>query len=144
VDRLTLEWVDIAAGYLRSGSWCSGTAPPAGLVTALTAISNANLAIATAGGAVIGVTPAGTGTYPLVTDTAVLNFLTTALTGVQLTIPSPVASIFGSDGVTVDPTNPLVGALVLAVTAFLTDGAGNAVATFNTGVKSSRRVEQNG
>lgn len=144
MDRLILEWVDVASGYLRSGSWCSGTAPPAGLIAALTAISNANLAVATAGGAVIGVTPATSATYPLVTDTAVLNFLTTAATGVQLTIPSPVASIFGADGVTVNAASPLVSALVLAVTAFLTDGAGNAVATFNTGVKSSRRTEQNG
>ena len=143
-NRLIAEFVDVAGGYLRSGNWGASSAISLPYTTALAACSNANLNAFTAGVALTSSPAASSGAYPLVTDVAVLNFVSVALGRVQLTIPSPVASIFGSDGVTVDPTNPLVAALISAATGYLADVNGNPVSAFMQGVKSSRRVEQNG
>lgn len=108
---------------------------------ALQALTNSNLGITTYGPAIQPGTPAGSGQYSLCTTTAVLNFLTSIGSGVQVTIPAPVSGMFLADGFTVDQTNPLVAALIAAVIGFLSDPSNNLVVSYRTGVKSSRRTE---
>lgn len=143
-SRYITEWNDQAGGYLRSGNYAGTGLSPAALNAALQALSNANLSPVTYG---IALNP-GTGPvnapYPYVSTTAVLNFMTTALTGVRLTVPAPVYGVFGSDSFTVDPTNPLIAAAIAAATGFLSDANGNLVTTYTTGVRASRQVESNG
>lgn len=113
------------------------------LTSALAAASHAQVDT-TEGLADVSGTPASSGQYSLCTTTAVFNFLTGALSGVQLTVPAPDASMFAADGVTIDPTSALAAAVIAGVIGFLTDSAGNVVTTYTTGVKSSRKVEQVG
>lgn len=138
------EWTDEANGFLRTRSWVVSGGLPGVFLLALQALSNASNTLAFEGAAVVSATPAGSGQYSLATTTAVLNFLTGVGSGVQVTIPAPVASIFAADGVTVDNTNVVVAAFITAAIGYLTDNAGNVVTTYNTGVKSSRKVEQIG
>jgi hypothetical protein len=141
-NRLILEWLDFASGYLRSGSWLNIVASPAALIAALQAASNANLLYATAGNPVVGtVTPADS-LYPSVQDIAQLVFITTALTQVPLVIPAPLASAFGAGGQTVDPSDPNIAAVIAAATGVLADQSGNIVTAFVSGAKSSRLREQ--
>lgn len=70
------------------------------------------------------------GTYQTVGDTARLLFQTTAGTIVRITLPAPNLSIFMADGITVDPTNPLVAAIIAAVIANCTDGSGHACVAY--------------
>lgn len=143
-NKVILEWTDAASGFLRTSNWITPGNPSGTFLLALQAMSNASNTSAVAGPAVISPTPAGSSQYSLSTTTAVLNFLTGAGTGVQVTIPAPIVGMFASDGVTVDPANVIVAAFIAQVIGVLTDGAGNVVTSFNTGVKSSRRVEQVG
>ena len=144
VDAAVFEWTDQAAGFLRSRSWVVPGGLPGAFLLALQALSNASNTLAVEGPAVISPTPAGSGQYALCSTTAVLNFITGAGTGVQVTVPAPVASIFAADGVTVDPANVVVAAFIAAAVGYLTDSGGNVVTAYNTGVKSSRKVEQIG
>lgn len=75
-------------------------------------------------------TPAAAGAYQSVGDAAVLLFQTAAGNIVSLTIPAPGIGIFLPDGITVDPANANIIALVAACIGALTDGGGNAVTTF--------------
>lgn len=143
-NRIIAEYTDIANGYLRSGNWVGSTTLSLPYATALAACTNAYAGPITVGPAYTSNPLASNANYPLVTDTAVLNFITAGLNRVQVTIPSPVAAIFGADGVTVDSSNPLVAALIVAATGYLSDVGANLVTSFMQGVKSSRRVEQNG
>lgn len=143
-SRFIAEYTDSAAGFLRSGNWAGNGLVSGPLIAALQAASNANLGTVTYGLATIGTTPASSAPYPLVIDTAVLNFVTSVGSPVRVVIPSPVAAIFGTGGDVVDPTNALVLAVIAAVTGFLGDAGGNLVTTYLQGAKASRRVEQNG
>lgn len=71
--------------------------------------------------------------YQSVTQRAVLTFQTAGGNNVLLVLPAPQAGIFLPDGVTVDPSNALVVALVAACVGALTDSAGNVVTTFIAG-----------
>jgi hypothetical protein len=142
--KSVFEWTDQTGGFLRSSNWNINAGISGTFLLTLQALSNASNTTAVEGPAVVSPTPAGSGQYSLNTTVAVLNFLTGAGTGVQVTIPAPVAGIFGADSVTVDPANVLVAAFVAQVIGVLTDPAGNVVTSFNTGVRSSRRVEQVG
>lgn len=77
--------------------------------------------------------PGGTpfiGSYQSVADTARYLFQTAAGTILRLTVPAPTLAQFLGDGVTVDPSNPTVIALVAACIGNLTDGHGNVAVTF--------------
>jgi len=143
-DQQVAAWVDQAAGFLRSSNWVVPGGPPATWDLITQAMSNANLATLLAGTPSISVTPAGSAQYALCTTTAVLNFITAVPSGVQVTIPAPIAAMFAADGVTVDPTNAVVAAYIAAAVGYLCDSNGNAVVAYTTGVKSSRKVEQSG
>lgn len=140
--RLISEWLDLAGGFIRAANWVFA---PAGLGTyeaAVQACANAVLQFATSGIPTIsGATP-GSGQYDLVSDTAVLVFATAPGSDLKVVIPAPLGSIFGPSSNVVDPTNPLVAALIAAVVGTLGDAAGNAATAYISGVKSSRRTEQ--
>jgi len=143
--RAVFEWVDGAGGFLRTTSWNNGSGA---LLTAYeiaaSLLSNAGLQFVTSATPDIAVSTANPGhTWWLTTDTAVFNFTTVAGTTVQVTIPGPDQSIFLPDGLTIDTGNLLVIAFAAAAGLSLTDSAGNAVSFLASGVKSSRRTEQN-
>ena len=140
--RLISEWTDQAGGFIRSANWVFA---PVGLATyeaAVQATANAVLQYATNGIPSVSTATPGTGQYDLVSDTAVLVFATVPGSSLQVVIPAPLNSIFGPSSNVVDPTNPLVAALIAAVVGTLGDAAGNAATAFVSGVKSSRRTEQ--
>lgn len=143
-SRIYAEWHDAANGFLRSGNWADTGASDTAFETALINISNAQLTVLTFGLAAVSTTTPSTSSYPLVNTTAVLNFVTGIGSGIQLTVPAPIASIFGPDNITVDPSNTLVAALITSVLGFLTDAAGNVATAYTTGIRSSRKVEQSG
>ena len=142
--KAVFEWTDAASGFLRASNWCVNTGLSGTFLLTLQAMSNASNTTTVEGPAVVSPTPAGSGQYSLSTTTAVLNFVTGIGSGVQVTVPAPVAAIFAADGVTVDPTNAVVAAFVAQVVGTLTDGAGNVVTAYTQGVRSSRKVEQVG
>ena len=142
--RIYLEFGDQAGGFLRSGNWAAIGISDLAYETAVVALTNAAVLSSTFGVATTGFPAATSSQYSLVTTTAVMTFNTAVGSSIQVTIPAPVAAMFGTDGVTVDRTNPLVAAFVGAALGFLTDSAGNPASLFISGVKSSRKVEQNG
>lgn len=142
--QLVTGWVDQAGGFLRTSNMVAAGGLPPALVAALEGMSNAQLFSALEGFLVPPGPVAGSGQYSLCSTTVVLNWLTAVGTGVQMTIPAPLVGIFGGDGVTVDPTSAPMVALIAAVVGYVTDGSGNVITSFNSGVKSSRKVEQVG
>ena len=142
--RIYLEFGDQAGGFLRSGNWAAIGISDLAYETAVVALTNSNVLSSTFGVATTGFPAATSSQYSLVTTTAVMTFNTAIGSAIQVTIPAPVASMFGGDGVTVDITNPGVAAFIIAALGFLTDVSGNPAALFVGGVKSSRRVEQSG
>lgn len=80
--------------------------------------------------------------YPSVTDWAQLTFQDAYGYQATLLIPAPLASIFASDGVTIDPTVPNVALLILnAITggALLT-APGNPCTSYLSGSRIGRNV----
>jgi hypothetical protein len=142
--RIYLEFSDQAGGFLRQGNWVDAALSDLAYETAVVALTNANLMSSTTGFASTGFPAATSSQYSLTTTTAVMTFNTAVGSSIQVTIPAPVAGIFGGDGVTVDITNPLVIAFVESALGFLTDVFGNPASLFVGGVKSSRKVEQSG
>lgn len=141
--RLILEWQDIAGGFLRSANWYDDTVGAGSFEAEMQAASIANLQYATGAVPQVGVVTPGTALYNLTTDTAVLTFQTIPGGSLQIVIPAPDASIFGPDGNTVDPTNATILALIASVVGTLMDSGGNLATAYKSGVKSSRRTEQN-
>jgi hypothetical protein len=140
--RAIWEWLDVSAGFLRASNWYDDTVGIASLEAAMQAASNANLQYVTGAVPEIGVvTPSGS-LYPLVQDCAQLLLATVPGTTIKLIIPAPLASIFASDGNTVDPTNLDVLDIVTAATGHITDSAGNPVTAYQSGVRMQRRREQ--
>lgn len=140
--RLISEWIDNAGGFLRASNWVFATPGLSALEAAVQAASNGVLQYSTFGlPAVSGATP-GTGQYNLTSDLAVLVFQTGVGTGVRVAIPAPLSAIFGTNSNVVDPTNPTVAAIIAAVVGTLGDAGGNVVTAYVSGIKSSRRVEQ--
>lgn len=72
-------------------------------------------------------TPPSAGNYQSNSSAAELLFQTGAGTIVRLVVPAPGISVFKADGVTIDPANVNIIALVAACTGLMTDGNGNAV-----------------
>jgi hypothetical protein len=140
--RLISEWIDNAGGFLRASSWVFATPGLATYEAAVQACSNAVLQFATNGIPSVSTATPGSGQYNLTTDTAVLIFQTGAGTGVRVVIPGPMNSIFGANSSVVDPTNASVAALIAAVIGTLGDAGGNVVTAYVSGIKSSRRSEQ--
>ncbi len=137
-----MEWLDVAGAYLRSGSWLAIAGVSGALTAALQAGSNANLYLTTRGAPIVGTTTPAGSLYPYVQDIAQFVFVTAALTQVALTVPAPVASMFGAGGQTVDPTDALAAAIIAAAIGNLSDINGSPVTGFLSGTKSSRRTEQ--
>lgn len=142
-SRAFWEWVDDAGGFLRASNWTA-----AGGVIAvdaqLQACSNAQLQFATEGVPNISPFAPGSTQYHLVTDLAVLIFATAGSATISLVIPGPLATTFGPSSNVVNPLDPNVAALIAAVIGNLSDQGGNVVTAYVSGVKSSRRTEQNG
>lgn len=139
--RYIAEWIDNAGGFIRQGGWVFA---PAGLVVyeaAVQACSNAVLQYFTNGIPSISGASPGTGQYNLVNDLAVLTFATVPGSTIQVSIPAPFNTIFGPSSNVVDPTNPLIVALIAAVIGTLGDVNGHAATAYVSGIKVSRRVE---
>lgn len=138
------EWNDAAGGFLRTANWVDPAGGLASLQAAIEAVSNDAMTYSTAGPPRAASNIATASLYYLTTDTVVLTFAT-AVPGqiIKLVIPGPKAAIFKSDGVTVDPSNSLITALTAAAIGTLSNLPGNDVISFQQGVKSSRRTEQN-
>lgn len=143
-DKMYVEYTDQAGGFVRTSNSVAAGGLPAGFDTALETLTNANVGAITDGTPTPPGPVAGSGQYSLCTTTAVLNFLSSSGAGIQVTIPAPVAAMFGPDGVTVNAASVPVAAFIALCIGFLVDGAGNPCTSFNTGVKSSRKVEQVG
>lgn len=141
-DRLILEWIDYAAGFLRAGSWLLPAGISGALIAALQAGSNSNLQYATRGAPIVGVTTPTDTLYGSTQDVAVFVFQTAALNQIPLVLPAPVASVFGSGGQTVDPSDPFAAAIIAAAVGNISDVNGNVATAFVSGAKSSRRREQ--
>lgn len=142
-NRLVLEWIDAAGGFMRSGGFIDSSFPLATLASAVANASNANLAFATDGLPFISSVAAVPGvTWYLTTDTAVLIFATAVGTYVTLIIPAPDQSMFLPGGTVIDPSAAKSAAVITAVIGSLMDPAGNLVTAYVQGSKGSRRTEQ--
>lgn len=141
--RLFGEYTDIGGNFMRSSNWVSAAGGLAALAAALQAATNSNLLYFTAGTPTVGATTPTDALYPLATDVAIFNFSTGAGTGVRVTVPAPVASMFTPYG-SVDATDPLAAAVIAAVTGCLGDSAGNLATIFQGGSKGRRSAEQIG
>lgn len=140
-NRAFWEWQDDAGGFLRASNWIAAGSIAA-IDVPLQACSNAQLLYATEGMANVSPFAPVAAQYHLVTDIAVLVFATIPGTTVTIVIPGPLATTFGPSSNVVDPTDPNVAALILAVIGNVADLSGNVVTAYVSGVKSSRRVEQ--
>ena len=143
-DRGFWEWVDAAGGFLRASNWVVPTGSTGALEAELQTNSNAALQYATVGPPTIGATTPGATQYHLVADIAVQIFATIPGTTIQVVVPGPLATTFGPSSNVVNPLDANVAALIASVIGVLSDAAGNAATAYVSGVKSSRRVEQNG
>lgn len=141
-DRGIFEWVDVAAGFLRASSWVAVGGATGPLEVALQNASNAELEYVTIATPTIGATTPTGAQYRLTQDVALLNFATVPGTSIQVTIPAPIAAVFGANSTVVDPTNALVLAVIAGVLGVLTDVAGNPATAYIGGSKASRRTEQ--
>jgi hypothetical protein len=143
-DRIINEWLDGAGGFLRTAGWVDSTVSSGPLLTALQAASNAELLYSEQSlPRTATTTPNPGATWWLCTDTVVLTFVCADLTNVGLIIPGPTAAIFLAGGLVVDPANGLVAAIIAAAIGTVRNATGSAVTAFVSGVKSSRRTEQN-
>lgn len=141
--RVINEYTDVGSNYIRSANWVALPGGLAALQAAIQAATNANLLYSTQGTPIVGTTTPSSALYPLCADLAYFNFSTGPGTGVRLTIPAPVGSMFTSFG-TINASDPLAAAVIAAVLACLGDSAGNVATIFQSGSKASRSVEQIG
>lgn len=143
--KVVNEWIDAAGGFLRSSNWADDGGPGTGpLLAELQAISNAQLASSVQSAPRAPTTSAVAGvTWWLCTDTVVLAFACADGTNVAVTVPAPDESIFLPGRQVVDPANADIVAIAAAAVGVLTNPAGSAVTAFVSGVRSSRRTEQN-
>jgi hypothetical protein len=141
-NRLILEYGDQAASWLRSSNWRVTTGTPAPLVAAIQAATNANVKFATEAQPIVGTVTPGTGLYSSVQDVLLVTLATVPGVQFQFTLPAPLGSMFLSGGIVVDPANATWIALLAAITANLTDIAGNTVSGLISAVKTSRRNDQ--
>lgn len=143
-NRMINEWNDAAGGFLRTANWVDPLGGSASLQAAIEACSNDAMTYSTIGAPRAASNVATAALYYLTTDTVVITFAT-AVPGqsIRLIIPGPKSSIFKPDGVSVDPTSPLIAALITAAVGTLSNLPGNDAISFIQGVKSSRRTEQN-
>jgi hypothetical protein len=140
--RAIWEWVDNAGGFLRASSWVFSTVGLFALETALQADSNAVLQFTTAAIPDVSSSTPGTGQYNLVTDLALLIFQTGAGTTVRVVIPGPLVTTFGPTSNVVNPLDPATASVIAAVIGTLGDASGNVVTAYVSGIKASRRTEQ--
>jgi len=77
---------------------------------------------------------AATGNYQSNKMAASLTFQTASGSILRLTLPAPSLSVFLADGVTIDPANALITALVATCIGSLSDGAGNVAIGYLGGV----------
>ena len=143
-ERMINEWQDAAGGFLRSGSWVDSAGAITSLQTAVAASSNALLSNSTVAVPFVSTIAAVPNvTWYLCTDTAVLIFDCADGSAVSLVIPAPKQSMFKPNGLVVDPTSSDVVPIISAAIGTLANVAGSLVTAYSSGVRSSRRVEQN-
>lgn len=139
-----MSWRQHAKLYWRgsgiSAKECTFTTssnPPAELggagdiVTATQAVSTAGLvAVQIVPTLLVGSDPSG-GTYPNARDYVKLQFRTAGRGVVDYHYPCPLAATLTGSGLSdIDPTNPLIEALVAAIMANATGDDGSAITTF--------------
>jgi hypothetical protein len=110
-----------------------GLASLAGVQAALAAASNAGELQHWEGDLVASVPAPSAASFPSVQDLAILLYADGAGVQVQVRIPAPHASIFMSDGETVDPG--AIGAISAAVIGHVLTTSGVAVTTFVGGFR---------
>lgn len=141
VDRLVSEWTDVNAAFLRTAWYVKQGASPAALNAALAACTNGGITLQSQGLAVFSAPVPVDAMFPSVLDVAVLNFVTTAGTLVQVQVPAPLSSDFTQNRI-INTADPNILALIVAATGFVSDNLGNLVTAFTNGSYSSRRKEQ--
>jgi hypothetical protein len=145
IARIINEWNDAAGGFLRTAGWVDDTTSVSTFQNALEACSNDALTHSTFAVPRAAAQTATAALYYLTTDAIRLTYLTaTPGLTISLIIPGPQSSVFLPDGVTVDPGSTLIAALTAAATTgSLTASGGQPATLFFSGVKTSRRTEQN-
>lgn len=141
-DRVIAEYTDVAAGFLRTSNWVQAGMASGPLYADIQAAINGAVQFVTQALPFIGVAVPSGAQYRLTQDLALLNFQTIPGVSIQVAIPSPKAVLFGPSSNVVDPTNPLVAAIIADVIAILSDVNGNAATAYIGGTKASRRTEQ--
>lgn len=141
-DRLINEYTDNSGGYLRTSNWIAAGMASGPLNASIQAAINAAFLYSTQGLPFIGTSTPGITQYHLCQDVALLNFATIPGTSLQLALPGPLVALFGPNSTVVDPTNPLVAAIIAQAIGVLADPAGNPVTAYISGSKASRRTEQ--
>jgi hypothetical protein len=139
VDRAYVNWADAYGGTRLT--WYSYTT--GGILTPFaTALDATANPVPTQVVAATIQTPSGTPStnpYPLVTDSAVLSFVTAVGSLVGVIVPGFQEALYLADNQTVDPAQPLVIALVAATLALpIVDSSGNAVVAFVGGLRQKR------
>lgn len=141
-QRTIWEWQDVAGGFLRASNWVGTLAGMPTLEAALQSDSNALLQFVTTGPPVVSGGSPTTGLYQLTSDLAVLIFSTAVGGTIRVVVPAPLVTTFGPSSNVVNPLDPATAAIIAAVIGTLSDVTGNLVTGYVSGIKSSRRVEQ--
>lgn len=113
----------------------SGNATLAGVVDALLAASVGGIAYNIESELLDPTAEGGSGPYSTVQDKVYLVFTDSMGSTVTVTLPCPNAAIFMADNKTVDPTNALVSAIILACIGTVLSAAGNPVNLYLTGYR---------
>lgn len=143
-DRIVNEWIDGAGGFLRTAGWIDSTVSSGPLLTAMQAASNAELLYSEQGLPRTATASPNPGvTWWLCTDTAIFTFICLDLTNVGLIIPGPDSSMFLPGSLVIDPASTLAAAIIAQAIGVVLNPVGSPVTAFVSGVKSSRRTEQN-
>jgi hypothetical protein len=132
----------VSGGFLRTSNWVQFGTATGPLYADIQAAINGAVQFVTQALPFIGSTTPTGAQYRLAQDLALLNFQTIPGTSIQVAIPSPKSIIFGPSSNVVDPTSPLVAAIITQVLAVLADISGNPATAYIGGTKASRRTEQ--
>jgi hypothetical protein len=139
VNRAYVYWIDAFGGERLS--WYSYA--DAGIITpfsnALDSCVNPAWSTVVAAAVQVGTGVPSSNPYPLVSDSAVLTFATSAGKTIGVLCPGFKESLYLADNQTVDPAQPLVAALIAAALAVpLVDSSGNPVSSYVSGLRQRR------
>lgn len=131
-QRRSIVWVDING--LTRGTLLTGTVALGAIRTALALKSAAAVAQEWEGAFVVNPAPAPSNVaFNSVEDVAILIYATAGSAQIRVTLPAPLASIFLSDGETVDSAQ--VAAITAAAVGTLTNSQGDVATAFVAGYR---------